>query len=494
MTMTTLNRTRTALITIALALITITSSAFANVQIDARIQINPVPRDLQVWIWPDRGEGATYFPGETIYMNVEASRDCFLILYNIDTRGHLRILFPYDPWDDNFVRAGEVVTFPRSWDPYSWTVDGPEGTEYVQAIASEFPISPPEWPVYLGYSPNPGRVSYDRDLRDFRSGADRFDYIRVVNRKITGRYWDWCATDLASFYVRRHYPRPVNVHVGVRFDPWPDIYYGEIFIAWPIGGRIYIDGVYVGVAPLCIPRRYYRTTHVITCYDGPRLVRTQKIKYYPKRDFRYHHDAYRTVDVFKHGNVKSARRGGIDVYRSETRSGKTSRGTDKVIIRDRSRGDDDRDDRHNKRSGNRGVWQNHDDEDDERGRSGRRDDFISTPATKPKPVVVNKPVAESKGTAPGKGGMQARTVSTSRTEAATQKPQKVVVPDDGAGKTVIGKRDPGAEQPSPATVAKPAKSAKPLAKSKTDGSKDGANPKVKAEKSAKTVKERAGIN
>jgi hypothetical protein len=43
--------------------------------------------------------------GENINVNVR-SRDAFLILYNIDTRGRLNILFPASPWDDNFVSAG----------------------------------------------------------------------------------------------------------------------------------------------------------------------------------------------------------------------------------------------------------------------------------------------------------------------------------------------------------------------------------------------------
>ncbi|MBD3297611.1 MAG: DUF4384 domain-containing protein, partial [candidate division Zixibacteria bacterium] len=95
-----------------------------------RIDVQPKPgHDFRVWIWPDRGEGGAYLPGDNIRINVEVTRSCFLILYNIDTRGNLRILYPYDPWDDNYVAAGEVITFPRPWDLYEWSVDGPSGIE-----------------------------------------------------------------------------------------------------------------------------------------------------------------------------------------------------------------------------------------------------------------------------------------------------------------------------------------------------------------------------
>jgi hypothetical protein len=282
------------------------------IRVDERIDIQPYPHDdLQVWIWPDRGEGAEYYPGDRIEFNVEVTRDCFLILYDIDTRGNLRILFPYDPWDNNFVEAGRIIRFPRPRDGYDWTVDGPSGIEYVQAIASEFPIAPPDWPVYIRSVNHGGAVHYDHELRDFRAGDDHLAYIRVVNRKITGRYHDWCATDLASFIVRPRY------HRRVHYDPWPDIFYGEIYIGWPIGCRIYIDDVYIGVAPLWVPRHYYRDRHVIKCYRGERLLRRQVVHYYPKRSFRFDQPRYKGLHVKKDGYVRTARRGGAERFGRE---------------------------------------------------------------------------------------------------------------------------------------------------------------------------------
>jgi len=309
-------------LTVGLVMIAATAlNARADVRIDARIQIRPHPgNDLRVWIWPDRGEGATYFPGDEIRINVEVSQDCFLILYDVDTRGNLRILFPYDPWDDNFVRAGDVITFPRGWDGYEWTVDGPSGSEYVQAIASEFPIHPPDWPIYIRSVNHGGAVCHDPDLRDFRAGYDRLDYIDIVNRKITGRYWDYVATDLASFYVHPRYAGSVIIN-----DPWPDIFYGEIYIGWPIGGRIYIDGIYVGIAPLWIPRSHGYGHHTIICKVGEREVRRQSVDFRNKKDYRYKYAPYGEKDVISHGNAKPAREGGVEVYQKE--SGRASKDT-----------------------------------------------------------------------------------------------------------------------------------------------------------------------
>ncbi|HUU46647.1 MAG TPA: DUF4384 domain-containing protein [Acidobacteriota bacterium] len=294
----------TAAAALAAALL-IAGSARADLQIDARIQIRPRPtKDLQVAIWPDRGEGADYRPGDDIAMYVEANRDCFLILYNIDTQGRLNILFPYDPWTDNFVRGGEVIRFPRPQEAQDWMVEGPPGVEYVQAIASTFPITPPDWPVYLRSVNGRDAVSYDRDLNDFWSYDDRLSYIRVVNRKITRRHWERCATDLATFQVR-------PPHWWLRYqptDPWPDEFYGEIFIGWPVGGAIFVDGVFIGHAPIHVPRHRWGR-HVVTCYVGNRLVQRHKIDLWPKVKYRYHQPVYRNVDVFAQGHVKLGKPG-----------------------------------------------------------------------------------------------------------------------------------------------------------------------------------------
>ncbi|MEW5701927.1 MAG: DUF4384 domain-containing protein [Candidatus Zixiibacteriota bacterium] len=298
-----------------------------------KIQIVPVPKeDLQVWIWPDRGEGATYREGDPIAFHVEATRDCFLILYDIDTRGRLQVLFPADPWDDNFVAAGESIRFPRPQDGYDWRVDGPAGTEYVQAIASEFPIALPDWPVYLRSVNGDDGVCPDPELRDFRCGGDPLAYMEIVNRKIAGRYWDWCAADLATFYVR---PRHIH-HVSVIWDPWPDYFYGEIYIGWPVGGRIYIDGVYIGIAPLWIPRHHYGR-HVITCYSGTRLVRRHTVAFHPKREYRGPIGSDGGYERARGNHTKVARRGtppSADIGRDHQRDFRPGTATRERRVRD----------------------------------------------------------------------------------------------------------------------------------------------------------------
>lgn len=320
--------TRTFLIT-TMAVLFMTPALLADVQIGAQLRITPQPRgDLEVYVWPDRGMDGIYYPGENINVNVEVTRDAFLILYNIDTRGRLNILFPASPWEDNFVEARDVISFPRGWDEYDWTIEGPAGTEYIQAIASEIPIGLPEWPVYMERVNTSARIA--PELRDFNAGSDRYYYIDVVNRNICGRYYDWCATDVATFQVRP-YPR---YHRVTDWDPWPDVFYGEIYIGWPVGARIYVDGIYIGIAPCRIPR-YYTGHRVITCYDGPRLIRRHEVNCFPKRDY-YVSNHFKGIRdyVYKKGRWDAG-----DHFRYEKDSGKSNRY--RIYDRSTSRDDDD---------------------------------------------------------------------------------------------------------------------------------------------------------
>ena len=78
-----------------------------NREYEGRIIRTPHP-DLDIEVWIDKGEGATYYPGEEIYVYFRASRDCYVVIYNLDTRGYVNILYPYDYSNDPWVEGGRV--------------------------------------------------------------------------------------------------------------------------------------------------------------------------------------------------------------------------------------------------------------------------------------------------------------------------------------------------------------------------------------------------
>ncbi|MCP4706171.1 MAG: DUF4384 domain-containing protein, partial [candidate division Zixibacteria bacterium] len=97
---------------------------------------------LDVEIWTDDDE---YYDGEDITIKFRANKDCYVIVYNIDTRGNVNLLYPSDQWDDTKIERDRIYRIPDSYDDYDLTVRGPEGIEYIQIVASRTPIPIPDW-------------------------------------------------------------------------------------------------------------------------------------------------------------------------------------------------------------------------------------------------------------------------------------------------------------------------------------------------------------
>lgn len=90
---------------------------------------------LRVHLWTDRGDDALYHPGERVLIRVTTNDDAYVSVYDIDTEGRVRVLFPA-PACDGFVRAREVVTLPGPHADFDYVVTGPPGIETIEAVAS----------------------------------------------------------------------------------------------------------------------------------------------------------------------------------------------------------------------------------------------------------------------------------------------------------------------------------------------------------------------
>lgn len=103
-------------------------------------KIVPVPRDkINIEAWFDKQCGASYGQGEKIMINFRTTTDGYVTVYDIDTRGQVAVLFPNPNYPDNFVRANQTYVMPNPSYTYDLIVEGPEGIEYVDFIASSDP-------------------------------------------------------------------------------------------------------------------------------------------------------------------------------------------------------------------------------------------------------------------------------------------------------------------------------------------------------------------
>lgn len=210
-----------------------------------------VDRYLTTEIWTNHEDGE-YFEGDNIVISFLTNRDAFVIIYSVDTRGRLNLLFPVSADEDNFVEGGQVYRLPGSNDDFDLVVNGPEGVETIQIIASRdrIPI-PKDWYPQSGLTDD--------------GWEDRYDFMDYINSQYFVRYTGQrFAFDRTSLSIDEWEP---DYYQPVYYPDYPSwTVTGNVYIDYPYGGTVYINGVYWGVAPLYIPRIYVGW-HTLTIYD-----------------------------------------------------------------------------------------------------------------------------------------------------------------------------------------------------------------------------------
>ena len=209
-----------------------------------------VDRYLDVEVWTSNSDGE-FYDGDNIVIYFRASRDAFVSIYSIDTRGRVNLLFPTYEGEDNFVNGGVTYSLPGNKDKYDLVVSGPEGFENIQVIASRERFPVPSW--------------YKGPELLVKEGEDRDSYMDWVNSNYFVDYGGQrFAYDRAVVYVNeweQDYFRPVYHPV---YPSWT--VYGNCYIDYPWGASIYINGIYWGCAPLYIPQ-IACGWNTITIYD-----------------------------------------------------------------------------------------------------------------------------------------------------------------------------------------------------------------------------------
>jgi hypothetical protein len=270
--------------------------------------------DLGIDVWVNKGEGSTYYYGEDVAIYFRADYDCYVVVYDIDPSGNVSLLFPSDYNSSTYVRGGEVYRIPDTYDDYHLEVSGPEGSEFIYAVASYSPIDAPDFIRYEYYEYGDWDYYYD-DFIHTMSG-ERAAFAASLNRRIArGPY----TAAMTMFYIDDGYRH----HRWYRYWDYDPYYVGSIWVGvnYP-GCEVWIDGVYFGIGPILIPRIYYGRHwvwiyyHGYPCWQdyvyvhrGQRYYVDAKVKRrfldydYGRRnmrDWRFKYDKYRNEPDFKH--------------------------------------------------------------------------------------------------------------------------------------------------------------------------------------------------
>ena len=210
----------------------------------ARI-LDPAGSDRpRINIWNNHDD--PYRRGERARIYFRTDADAYVTILRVDTDGRLRVLFPEDPWEDNYARGGRTLEVLSHTRDDAFGVDDYPGVGYIFAVASYDPF------VYDDL------VRNDRwDLRTVSDGRLRGDpYVALTDlasRIAAGSDYDY---DVAQYDVEQHYDYPrflcYDCHTYASYSSWDpyDSYCPRFRI------EIYDDFAYY-------PYRYYGGRNVV---------------------------------------------------------------------------------------------------------------------------------------------------------------------------------------------------------------------------------------
>ena len=224
---------------------------------------------LAVEVWTDREEEAVYYPGEAVAIHFSANDGCYVLVYDIDTEGRIRRLFPA-PGDPGYVPGHQVVTLPGPGAGFDYIVTGPAGIETIEVVASRVPLEswesaeepwqgddeewgPPPREYFEGEDGDQGGDDHDeyegewsegiwRSPTQARVSGDPYLAIEQMNHRVLPASCseDDYATDFVTFCVGRRvsYPRYAcnDCHGPYpAFDPYLDacsVFQVEVNLGW----------------------------------------------------------------------------------------------------------------------------------------------------------------------------------------------------------------------------------------------------------------------
>src|SRR6266576_3971359 len=175
----------------------------------------------RIEVWTNRGEGAGYTRGERVRLFFRLDQDAYVTIFRVDTDGRVRVLFPRDPWEDNFARAGRDLEIDgRQLGSDAFTIDDYPGVGYLFAVASAnaFVYDQIESGDHWDY-----RVIADGRVR----GDPYVAMTDLAQRIVPEGYTDW-DYDVVSYNVGQHYDYPrflcYDCHSYVSYSYWNPYY------------------------------------------------------------------------------------------------------------------------------------------------------------------------------------------------------------------------------------------------------------------------------
>ena len=252
---------------------------------------------VDVDVSTDRGQDAVYQPGDPLTVKVRTSDDAYVMVYEIDSEGNVRLISP--EWGKRgFVEGGDTFQIPSPQSDMELVVSEPVGQGFIVAIAARDPFRSMPW--YLRpYNPQADELGYrgapddDEDqedtegvTQDGRIVGDPFVAMERIRRRVLADPEDEesFGTAYTSYYVHHEvkYPRYVcyDCHRPYAWNWWDgfDPYYTSCSVfsfrvnwAWAWGPAYwygYVPYYYYVLRPDCPPRYAMYSSHNGGCFSS----------------------------------------------------------------------------------------------------------------------------------------------------------------------------------------------------------------------------------
>ena len=171
----------------------------------------------RVELWTNRADAAVYTRGERVRLYFRLDQDAYVTIFRVDTDGRIRVLFPRDPWEDNFARGGrDLEVDGNELAREAFTIDDYPGVGYLFAVASADPFV---------YDQIESGQHWDyRVIADGRVRGDPYVAMTDLAQRIEpDGYVDW-DYDVISYNVGQHYDYPrflcYDCHTYVSYPYW----------------------------------------------------------------------------------------------------------------------------------------------------------------------------------------------------------------------------------------------------------------------------------
>ena len=226
-----------------------TNIALLSLALVSNSTVRDDPSRPKIELWTNRGDAAVYTRGERVRLYFRLDQDAYVTIFRVDTDGRVRVLFPRDPWEDNFARGGrDLEVDGRALGSDAFSIDDYPGVGYLFAVTSADPFV---------YDQIESGDHWDyRVIADGRVKGDPYVAMTDLAQRIVPEgYSDW-DYDVISYNVGQHYDYPrflcYDCHTYVSYSYWDPYYYSCVRFRM----FVYDD-------PWYYPYRYYGSRRVV---------------------------------------------------------------------------------------------------------------------------------------------------------------------------------------------------------------------------------------